>query len=312
MDTLKTALQKNEAESSEIIHISLPLETAHQHHKISVESGYTRNIHPLVKKKIQEYVSLGITSVPFLKKVLRQFVNTELSPSDCVTPKSHDQCYFPTSHTIQNHVHLALVAGKYSGLDQLNLEIKLNKWKEDDPTAHFYFRKCSEAQTIDIKKSSQDGEYVGKSEDKEPTMQNTFLFVHQSQEQQRLLKRYGDMVLLDATYRTTKYALPHFLVVVRTNVGYKPVAEFICENESAIAISEALSLIKIWNDDWNPKYFMTDYCEQEFQALQLVFPHAHKCLCSFHREQAWVRWTRESKNGSIFLYKYLGRGRNDF
>ncbi len=57
---------------------------------------------------------------------------------------------------------------------------------------------------------------------------------------------------------------------------------------------------------------MTDYCEQEFQALQLVFPHAHKYLCSFHREQAWVRWTRESKNGSIFLYIYLGRGRNDF
>ncbi len=229
MDTLKTALQKNEAESSEIIHISLPLETAHQHHKISVESGYTRNIHPLVKKKIQEYVSSGITSVPFLKKVLRQFVNTELSPSDCVTPKSHDQCYFPTSHTIQNHVHLALVAGKYSGLDQLNLEIKLKKCKEDDPTAHFYFRKCSEAQIIDIKKSSQDGECVSNSEDKEPAMQNTFLFVHQSQEQQRLLKRYRDMVLLDATYRTTKYALPLFLVVVRTNVGNKPVAGFICE-----------------------------------------------------------------------------------
>uniref|UniRef100_A0A9J8CJY9 ZSWIM1/3 RNaseH-like domain-containing protein n=1 Tax=Cyprinus carpio carpio TaxID=630221 RepID=A0A9J8CJY9_CYPCA len=293
MDTLKTALQKNEAESSEIIHISLPLETAHQHHKISAESGYTRNIHPLVKKKIQEYVSLGITSVPFLKKVLRQFVNTELSPSGCVTPKSHDQCYFPASHTIQNHVHLALVAGKYSGLDQLNLEIKLKKWKEDDPTAHFFFRKCSEAQIIDIKTSSQDGDCV--SEDK-PTMLNTFLFVHQSQEQQRLLKRYGDMVLLDATYRTTKYALPLFLVVVRTNVGYKPVAEFICENESIIAISEALSLIKKWNDAWNPKYFMTDYCEQEYQALQLVFPHAHKYLCAFHREQAWIRWTRESKN----------------
>ncbi|CAM4609535.1 unnamed protein product [Leuciscus chuanchicus] len=223
----------------------------------------------------------------------QEFVNTELSVSDCVLPKSHDQCYFPTSHTIQNHVHLALVAGRYSGLDQLNLEIKLNKWKEDDPAAHFYFRKCSEAQIIDDK--SQDGDGVN-SEEQESTMQNTFLFVHQSQEQQRLLKRYGDMVLLDATYRTTKYALPLFLVVVRTNVGYKPVAEFICENESTMAISEALSLIKKWNDAWNPNYFMTDYCEQEYQALQLVFPNTPKYLCSFHREQAWIHWTRESKN----------------
>lgn len=70
MDTLKAALQKNEAESSEIIHINLSLETSHQHHKISAESGYTINIHPLVKKNIQEYVSLGITSVPFLKKAV--------------------------------------------------------------------------------------------------------------------------------------------------------------------------------------------------------------------------------------------------
>ncbi|XDV36618.1 hypothetical protein PO909_006364 [Leuciscus waleckii] len=95
-------------------------------------------------------------------------------------------------------------------------------------------------------------------------------------------------------------ALPLFLVVVRTNVGYKPVAEFICENESTMAISEALSLIKKWNDAWNPNYFMTDYCEQEYQALQLVFPNTPKYLCSFHREQAWIRWTREKVVQRIF------------
>ncbi|CAM4606410.1 unnamed protein product [Leuciscus chuanchicus] len=55
------------------------------------------------------------------------------------------------------------------------------------------------------------------------------------------------MVLLDATYRTTKYALPLFLVVVQTNVGYKPVAEFICENETTTAIAEALTILKQWN-----------------------------------------------------------------
>ncbi|KAL0173801.1 hypothetical protein M9458_029769, partial [Cirrhinus mrigala] len=45
----------------------------------------------------------------------------------------------------------------------------------------------------------------------------SLLFIHQNAQRQELPKRYGDMVLLDATYRTTKYALPLFLLVVRTS-----------------------------------------------------------------------------------------------
>ena len=64
------------------------------------------------------------------------------------------------------------------------------------------------------------------------TGNDKFLLVHQEVWQQRLLSRYGsDLVLIDATYKTTKYALPLFFICVHTNVGYKVVAEFICENE---------------------------------------------------------------------------------
>ncbi|PIK47802.1 hypothetical protein BSL78_15345 [Apostichopus japonicus] len=111
-----------------------------------------------------------------------------------------------------------------------------------------------------------------------------------------LLERYGELVLLDATYRTTKYALPLFIMVVRTNVGYTPVATFICESETTAHIAEALSIIKEWNLRWKPRFFMIDYSEPEYQALQDVFPEAHKYVCSFHREQAWIRWCREGKN----------------
>ena len=39
--------------------------------------------------------------------------------------------------------------------------------------------------------------------------EKNFLFVHQETWQQRLLRRYGDeLVLMDATYKTTKYAIP--------------------------------------------------------------------------------------------------------
>ncbi|CAH3020845.1 unnamed protein product, partial [Porites evermanni] len=50
---------------------------------------------------------------------------------------------------------------------------------------------------------------------KESPCTEKFLFVHQEVWQQRLLRRYGsELVLLDATYKTTKYALPLFFLCV--------------------------------------------------------------------------------------------------
>ena len=128
------------------------------------------------------------------------------------------------------------------------------------------------------------------------TERNTFLWVHQSEDQRKLLKKYGELVLIDATYKTTKYALPLFLLVVRSNVSYVPVAEFFVESENINNIKEALEVVKSWNKDWNPRYFMLDYSEQEYQALQQIFPDSSKYLCNFHVEQAWLRWSKQSKS----------------
>ena len=105
------------------------------------------------------------------------------------------------------------------------------------------------------------------------TTQNTMLFVYQSKEQRELLLRYGEeLALLDATYRTTKYVLPLFLLCVKTNVDYQPVATFVLENETRAAITEALRKIKEWNPEYKPTFFMTDYCNEEINALEEVFP----------------------------------------
>ncbi|XP_056001914.1 uncharacterized protein LOC125662462 isoform X1 [Ostrea edulis] len=125
---------------------------------------------------------------------------------------------------------------------------------------------------------------------------NTFLFIHQSKQQQQLLQKYGELALIDATYKTTKYALPLFLLVVRTNVSYVPIAEFIVEAEQTETILEALQVIKSWNSLWDPKYFMLDYSHQEYQAIHELFPDAAKYLCTFHVEQPWIRWCKQKEN----------------
>ena len=50
------------------------------------------------------------------------------------------------------------------------------------------------------------------------------LVIHQEKWQQQLLQQFGEMALIDATYRTTCYDLALFFLVVPTNVGYTVVA----------------------------------------------------------------------------------------
>ena len=79
-------------------------------------------------------------------------------------------------------------------------------------------------------------------------------------------------MLLDATYRTTRYALPLFFFVVKTNIDYQIVATFVTENETQGCIEEALQIIKSWNEDFSPQYGMTDYCTEKINAMENVFP----------------------------------------
>jgi hypothetical protein len=61
-----------------------------------------------------------------------------------------------------------------------------------------------------------------------------------------MLQRYGEeMVFLDATYRTTKYALPLFFLCVHTNSGYYVVGAFVTQREDSQSISEALSILSL-------------------------------------------------------------------
>ncbi len=146
----------------------------------------------------------------------------------------------------------------------------------------------------------------GESHEEDEETKSTFLFVHQDHRQQKILQTFGEMVLLDATYKTSKYSLPLFLVVVRTNIGYVPVAEFIVETETQLSIAEALSMIKSWmiesGHDWMPKHFMVDYSDVEYQAIHSVFPDAKIYLCIFHAKQAWLRWSRQGRFHNDTIY----------
>ena len=104
------------------------------------------------------------------------------------------------------------------------------------------------------------------------------LLVHQTEWQRRLLEKYGSqIVLLDATYKTTRYAVPLFFLTVKTNVSYTVVATFLVENEKAVTLMEVLQIIKSWNPNWSQRNFMVDFSEAEICALETVFPGMTYC-----------------------------------
>lgn len=76
-----------------------------------------------------------------------------------------------------------------------------------------------------------------------------------------------------------------FFLCVNTYVGYSIVASFVVANENRENIKAGLQVVKEWNPDWNPKYFMTDFDEWEVLAVENTFKDCETLLCDFHREQ---------------------------
>ena len=87
------------------------------------------------------------------------------------------------------------------------------------------------------------------------------------------MNKYGNHIcLVDATYKTTKYAIPLFFVVVKTNSDYQVVASFAVQDETTAAITEALGILKNWNPSLSLKSFMVDNYEEEITSIETVFP----------------------------------------
>ena len=105
--------------------------------------------------------------------------------------------------------------------------------------------------------------------------------------------------IVDATYKTTRYSLPLFFVVVKTNVDYQIVGSFVVQSETTDAIFEALSVLKSWNQKWNPSCFMVDYSEEEMSAIGNLFPGSSISNCL--KEWLINIWVLKNIDGGVAL-----------
>ena len=124
------------------------------------------------------------------------------------------------------------------------------------------------------------------------------MMVVMTEEQKRMLGRYGRVTCVDATYRVVQWGLPFFLlVVVDEHHESFPVAYFMVAEETDISIVEVFVRIKGLVPKWDPGVFIMDKSDAEIGAVKKVFPNAVIILCEFHVKQAWLRWLKTSANG---------------
>ncbi|XP_046570097.1 uncharacterized protein LOC124278436 [Haliotis rubra] len=231
---------------------------------------------------IKQRVNDGIYNTNEMKKHSQLFVECLFAGK--TMPNRFNRRFFPSREDFRKIIYRERRRLQHGLLDQEFLLTKIEQWKKIRPHDRWYFRPSSATCTD---QTDQTG----------ATLQS-LLLVYQADWQQMLLKRYGmDIVFLDATYRTTRYALPLFFLCVRTNQGYVVVAAFVIEKEDAQSVEEALHIIQDFNPFWNTKSFMIDASEIEANAITNTFPDAEIFICDFHRKQAWQRWTSAIRNG---------------
>lgn len=119
-----------------------------------------------------------------------------------------------------------------------------------------------------------------------------------SDEQKRMLHRYGNVICLDATYKVNKWGLAFFMIaVIDEHRQAFPCAYFIVQHEKAESVAEALAYLQHLVPGWKPTAIITDKDDAEINACKTIFPTATMILCEFHAKQAWLRWLRTGANG---------------
>ncbi|CAC5364762.1 unnamed protein product [Mytilus coruscus] len=227
----------------------------------------------------------NVTSVPQMKVLLEVYMKEALFPGQEI-PAITNKRFWPSNIDIQNHIALAIKKQRNNNIDQEVVTDLIQKWKEENTGEQFHLRLKGDNNiddsiwqiivVSDVGPNEEFADDVRIGETYTKTLYGTnrkFLYVHQTPWQKRLINLYGkEITLLDATYRTTRYSLPLYFLCVPTNVNYVNVATFVTETEDSSSLIEALNVLKEWNPDWSPKYFMCDYAEEEINALEAVFP----------------------------------------
>ena len=217
-----------------------------------------------VVKHVNKLVEDGVYNVNEMKRHVRILVKDIFGNENL--PKPINRRFYPSRDDLRKMIYRQRRKLMQGLLDQERLNEMVRTWGQEG--GHHTFLRLSATVEKPVNEDEEnDPELILK------TTSESFLFIYQSEFQRKLLHRYGsEMVFLDATYKTTKYALPLFFLCVLSNSGYYVVATFVMESEDSESLTEALQKLQDMNPEWKTKSFMVDSSEVEMISIKACFP----------------------------------------
>lgn len=187
-----------------------------------------------------------------------------------------DSAFYPKVKTIGANMYRLNMKSRYHALDEVNAIKMIDDWKSKKLDDFIYYRPMTEVcdVTESVVTDEENNVMYHVPTRKGQRQESSMLFIYMSAAQKYLFKRYNNLVLMDATYRTCRFAIPLFFLAVKTNSGYICVCSFIVQTEDEPSIAEALTLIRdhIMDHGIFLENFMVDYSAAEIGAIKKTFP----------------------------------------
>lgn len=208
----------------------------------------------------------GVPSSNEVKRLLEEYVERDLFAGKA-TPSKLRRRYYPNVKDIRNYMNKAKMLTRLSSDIKEELRLLASKLQQTRPTENIILQSelldAGQEALLQLKTSADD----------DPMPKPTLIFCHQTSQQQRLLKRYGNQVMIcEVTNLVERVPFPLICLFVQTNVDYQMVGSFVVEVRNKESLQQGLMSIKEWNPGWSPKYVILDYSDEQAEAVKIVFP----------------------------------------
>ena len=104
--------------------------------------------------KIQDLVGEGVRNVKEMERHLKIYVKDLFR--DAELPSIENRRFYPRRQDIRNHMYIAAVKTRLAKMDQENLKLKIEKWKQERPNDLFHFRSYGSARSNDSDLNSEE------------------------------------------------------------------------------------------------------------------------------------------------------------
>jgi len=285
---IRQAMQGKKVVCKRMFLIRLPSKADHSQHLFDENYESTRErIHSDVVMKIQELYLANYSTQQILTSI-SAYVTNELGLTEKV------KGFNPQGSDIRNIARHVRVLGK---LDKETIEKIKELLKDADQTLACLFTVADMRVAIDA--ADEDYIILKRGLLQKQKFIETFLFIYQTEFQQRLLHRYNQVLYImeincnEMIKRIVPYEM--YVLVVQTSFNYQVVCTITFSKQRKNGLIEAFQSIKEKTGTSLPKYIFIDYAEKLIEAFEHVFPDATYFYTSRSCQVSWLSFCKQTE-----------------